>query len=244
MNRSIRKSRKVRDLPLTVVPIRVTPGRSCGLVYVAYGPKAVKGVSESIVSARKFHPGLAAAVVSDRSIPGVSVTLVNQPDTGDLIYEYKTLVYELSPFDLTLFLDADTQVVGSLQAGFTALDKGWDLAAALDLHPVIGEIDYTFPDDKAATLNCIGVPDYPHVNSGMLFFRKSVECEEAFKQWNREWARFKYRDQAAFQRAVFLSDATMYILGWQWNTHKQRFAKHIYHNHHSVDRTWQGVIAK
>jgi hypothetical protein len=211
--------------------------RPYGIIYVAYGDKAKTACRAGLESAKTRHPGIQVAVISDVPVPGADAKII-RPEMDIGAREYKTQVYQYSPFEYTLYLDADTLVVGSLQAGFSALEVGWDMVAALDFRPTVGLVDHLPPDDKQATLETVGTREYPHYNAGLIYFRKSPEVEEFYQLWHEEWLKFSYRDQGAFIRALHRSRVKLWTFAWQWNTHREIRAKHIFHNHHQVDRTW------
>ena len=222
-------------------PLKILSYLNGGVIYVAYGQPAKAACQASIASLKRMHPsGLQVAVISDTPIPGADTQIV-RPELDIGAREYKTQAYQYSPYDHTLYLDADTLVVGSLAAGFSALAAGWDIVAALDYRQTVGRVDHLPQDDIDATIAITGTGEYPHINTGMLFFRKSTETEELFNLWHSEWLNFKYRDQGAFVRALHQSNVKLWTLAWQWNTHRQERALHVFHNHHQVDRTWKGL---
>lgn len=241
MNKSIRPDTRFKPKPIPPVPVVIQPaaiGRKFGIIYVAYGDLAKKSCELSLKSAKKMHPGVPVAVISDIHIPGADVDVIQSEGTKGA-REYKTQTYHYTPFEYTLYLDADTLVVGSLAAGFVALQAGWDIAAALDYRQSLGRVDHLPENDKQATIERIGTGEFPHYNTGMLFYRKSPETERLFDLWFSEWGKFKYRDQGAFIRAFHQSDAKLWTLAWQWNTHRPEKATHLFHNHHAVDRELQ-----
>lgn len=215
---------------------------SSGVVYIAFGKLAIQACRTSLQSLRKIHPqGLKVATISEQPIEGADIHIQQQEkDIG--AREFKTYLYQYTPFEWTLYLDADTVVVGPLGAGFYALEKGWHMAAALDYRPTVSQIDHIPAEDVQATMQTLGTGDYPHLNTGMLFFRKCWEVNKFYDAWYQEWQKFHYRDQAAFVRALHQSDVKLWVLPWQWNTHRRDKALHILHEHHAVDRTWRGGL--
>ena len=235
MLKSIRKDPTRKPQPEPPKPKPITAPRSAGAVYVAYGDLARKAAQGSLKSLKSIHPGFQVAVISDKPLAGADIQ-ITEPELDQGAREYKTQVYLYSPFEYTLYLDADTVVVGSLQAGFDVLAHGWDVAMAMDYRPTVGKIDHIPANDVKATVDAVGTGEYPHYNTGMLFFAKSPEAEELFCLWHEEWEMFHYRDQGAFVRAFHRSAARLWVLSWQWNTHRRERSTHIWHNHHSVDR--------
>ena len=239
MNRSIRRNSGSMAKFIPPNPSGLRADKSLGIIYVAYGDLAIKGCQASMLSAKHQHPGVQVAVVSDREVQGADFKIV-QPSLDIGAREYKTNVYQYSPFDYTLFLDADTLVVGSLQAGFSTLVQGWDVVMALDYRQTLSRIDHIPPADVNDAIALVGTGEYPHYNAGMIFWRKGEAVERMYQLWHEEWSRFRFRDQAALVRAIYRSRVKLWTVSWQWNTHREEKAKHVFHNHHSVDRQWQG----
>ncbi len=77
---------------------------SCGVLYIVWGEDGERFLKRSTSSLEASNPGLTYRVV--RLTVG---TLLDKARMG-----------ELSPFDLTVFLDADTVVLGDLEFGFAA----------------------------------------------------------------------------------------------------------------------------
>ena len=214
--------------------ISASPG-TYGALYVAFGRAAREECERSIAGLRTLYPDMPVAVVSDRMLEAADQTIL-QPDTEATAREYKTRAVEFAPWEYTLFLDADTRIVGDLQGGFTALAAGWDMAAAVDYRPTLADVDHIWGESLNATIAEVGTPHALHYNSGVLFFRKSRETMAFYKLWHKEWRRWAFRDQAAFLRALHKSKLKLWTLGPQWNTHVKEDAKHVWHIHHVAAR--------
>lgn len=158
----------------------------CGVVYVAYGEAAS---AKSIRSLKEVHPELRTAVIRKMDISH-------------------------SPYEYTLILDADTEVVGSLNGGFDALQAGWDLALALDA----GE---TVKSGQA-----FGSKEYPCYAPGMVFLRKSPATVEFNKIWLDEQKRRPGCE--ALVRAVYRSNVRVWVLSRSWVHTKRDEAKHVW----------------
>lgn len=98
--------------------IRVSGGKSFGVFYIPRTKREREMCAASIRTVKQRHPGLRVAVASPVPVQG-----------ADTMVEDGCI-----PFDLTLYLAPDTQVVGDLRAGFQALDRGWDVCAAINSH--------------------------------------------------------------------------------------------------------------
>ena len=176
-----------------------------GVLYMVWGEKP-KGVLErAIASLHEHHPDM-------------PVEVVGLPDDTDPIRGLleKARMQALSPFDSTLFLDADTVVLGRLDFGFEKGER-FGLACCICECPwarryggISGElIEY---------------------NTGVMFF--TDHAKPLFEAWERQVAtvdsslRFNmgdgerlmpFNDQAGFAAAVEETGANPFILPLNWN---------------------------
>lgn len=214
--------------------------RSCGVIYVAFGDRAIDCCKKSIETLRQMHGDLLnVAVISDRVLAEADIPIVRK-DVSSLAREYKTRVYWYSPFQYTLYLDADTEIVGDVACGFHSLLNGWDMAAAFDFRETLADIDHLQPEDKEFTIGHVGAQYATHYNTGVLFFRKNEAVRDLFLLWHSEWRRFRHYDQGAFVRAIHGSQVKVWTLAPEWNTHIKKLARRIWHKHHHADRTRVG----
>lgn len=134
-----------------------------------------------------------------------------QPPTGQRgdNYRAKTFMDGLSPFDETVFLDADTVVRGSLDPLFTPEPFGVTLTAFSDWKSngrkipgrIKGWTDVA-ADDVAEMLS----KPYPAINTGVLSWRKSEEANKFFRAWQELCAR----------KNVFINDEiTAQLIFWR-----------------------------
>ena len=83
-----------------------------GVVYIVWGKGKSKRIDEglrrSIQSVYKVHPG-------------IGITVRELPDGANLLDKAK--MYDLSPYDQTVYLDADTEVLDKLDFGFDMADR-------------------------------------------------------------------------------------------------------------------------
>jgi hypothetical protein len=130
----------------------------------------------------------------------------------------KAAMAKLSPFENTLYLDADTIVMGPL-------DYGFEKAEQFGLACCICECPWA---QRYTGLNSMdGLVEY---NTGVLFFTRTAQ--PAFYMWE-QLARvvdssFRYlkdndvkimdhNDQAAFARAIDLTGSNPFVLPLNWN---------------------------
>ena len=209
-----------------------------GILYVAYGEKARASCARSIQTARVFLPQIPVAVVSDTLLKDVECIHVYRPEADPGARTWKTQIYALSPFDETLFLDADTEVVSSPLAGFGLL-RFVDVVLSLDCDRRVGERHNAQhdPEERAATLREVGLDgDLLYYNSGVIFFKRSVRALALFSAWYEEWQRWRKHDQLALARAFYRCPTRVATLREVWNTHHKKEAVFVWHNHRSVSR--------
>jgi hypothetical protein len=135
---------------------------------------------------------------------------------GKLARRAKVRLDELSPFELTLYLDADTRAQGDLAAGFEMLEDGWDLVICASEHQGEECMWHVGEGERRATLEELGYEPM-QLQAGMFFFRKSEGMRRLFEAWREEWGRWMDQDQAALLRALARAPMRTWILGRPWN---------------------------
>jgi len=172
-----------------------------GALYIVWGDDQESLLKRSLASLRAVHPDLP-----------VHVARLDEP--ASLLS--KSQMCELSPFDETVFLDADTVVLGDLSFGF-------DMAQRHGLACCVCECPW------ARRYPSIG-GDVVEYNTGVIFFTKAAA--PIFLQWGRwndvidssiTWTdggikkRMPYNDQAGFARAVSSLECNPFVLPMNWN---------------------------
>jgi len=174
---------------------------------MVWGDRAEQALKRSVTSLKEVHPELPHEVV--RLPPGTD--------------EYKGLLEKarmmtLTPFEETLFLDADTLVLDRLDFGFAqALRFG--LACCINEAP------------WARRYRGIAKDDTVEYNTGVLFFTRAAQW--VFDRWLELTPRIDstidfvgpqgqplhmpYADQGAFAKAVAEWDKTPFVLPLNWN---------------------------
>jgi hypothetical protein len=181
---------------------------SVGVVYVGWdlrgNDRMLQALDRSVKSLYRFHDGIPVKVVE---LP-----------TGSTLLD-KASMFDLSPFDLTLFLDMDTVVMD-------ALDYGFAMAHRHHLACCVCEAPYARRFARAAQ------GDLVEYNTGVLFFDRSPECRSLFKAWERlnrevdssldfvldgQVKRMPLNDQAGFALAVDEVKMCPFVLPNNWN---------------------------
>ncbi len=131
-----------------------------GVLYLIWGRKGKPEVNDclmrSIQSVSKHHPGMKVKI--------------EEVANGTLLD--KARMYDLSPYDETLYLDCDTVVLGDLAFGF-------EKASRHGLACAVNEAPWARRYQKAITGDVI------EYNTGVLFFSKSERTGLLFDAWKR-----------------------------------------------------------
>lgn len=166
-----------------------------GVVYMIWGEDHKPDLEKSIESLKKYNPTLDYTVI-----------YMGNFNQHDMIR--KIDVYEKSPYDSTLFLDADTYVLGDLTFGFEQAER----------HGMAICLERTAWAQRWVKF----VPQYmvgeiPEYNTGVMFFVKNRQVAKIFETWKGEAMRLKHNfgctwNQPSFATALYDSDFNPYVL--------------------------------
>ena len=207
-----------------------------GVLYIVWGTKADPVLQRSIDSLHRWHPELPVHV--ERL----------QVDDDWRAYNLKATMMEISPFEETLFLDADTVVLDDLSAAF-------DKAASHGLACTIADCPTTRRYLHDPQLKGRDITEY---NTGVLFFTE--KARPVFDRWRDLVSTVDSRipvplpdgargvqpvaDQASFALAVEQLDFNPHVLPVTWNFRPERqrgfFGPlHIWHGYQDV---WSWIL--
>jgi hypothetical protein len=177
-----------------------------GILYMVWpGERVEAALERSIASVKSVHPELPVTVIQADTEPGTRGLLA------------KSRMAEHSPYDATLFLDADTIVLGDLSFGFEQAERH-SLACCICECPWAR---------RYGGLRSRG--DIIEYNTGVMFFTKSAA--PLFDEWSRRGGmdssiRFNtaegekvmpVNDQGSFAAAVDALGFNPCILPLNWN---------------------------
>jgi hypothetical protein len=186
-----------------------------GVVIVAYGNAAVVVAREAVKSIQALTPGLPIGVISDVPIEG-AIPLPFKDDPGYGARWAKLNADLISPFEHTLYLDADTRAYRSIDTGFDILDGGWDMALACSERQWADTLGHLPSEDRAYTLGTVGIRPV-NLQAGVIFFKKNKAVADLFEAWRQEWRQFRRLDQGALLRALQRQPVKVWLLGRPWN---------------------------
>ncbi|HET6565521.1 MAG TPA: hypothetical protein VFG52_08925 [Xanthomonadales bacterium] len=177
-----------------------------GIISIIWGNSANLPLDRLLASTRKHHPELPHQIIE------VSTEL-----TGSHAFQEKSRMLDHSPFEETLYLDADTIVLGKLNFGFEQA-IAYGLAMTLCENPWARRYPKIFAGDEV------------EYNTGVVFFtRQHAALFEAWKQNARELdselvfvkagvpVSMASNDQGTFAAAVRNLGINPFILPANWN---------------------------
>jgi hypothetical protein len=163
-----------------------------GFLYVALGRPYLEAAEISARSVRTVMPRSRIAIATDQPSPAGFDTVVPLDESDG--YRAKVLGMSATPFERTVFLDADTYAAADLTELFRVLDA-FDLAVAHAPHRVALPLD--------------DVPEsFPELNTGVIAFERTGAVEQFLRAWLEEYDRLlplqpRSKDQPAFRRALY-----------------------------------------
>ncbi|WP_068956860.1 glycosyltransferase [Pararhizobium polonicum] len=187
-----------------------------GIIYVAFGQKYVDEALFSASSVKRHSPSLGITIFTDLPVAHAvfdSVVLIKPTHKFakvDFIPD--------SPYDYTLFLDSDTEVVRDITDMFDILDR-FDMAAVHDHARKSSRWSNKIPDYAAIPYG------FSEFNTGVLLYRKSEKMQAFFESWRTHfYANMEGslgQDQPSFRIAVWHSDVRMHTLPFEFNVRNE-----------------------
>jgi hypothetical protein len=185
-----------------------------GVCYVAIGPKAERACARAIEHLHK-HADLDVSTMDLWR----AQDLQNNPPGMDSVQMSRWAKVNLdlwSPYDETLYLDADTQVLGGdIDVGWDILADGWDIVIVPSEKQGPQWLRHCGEKDRAVTLSEVGAS--VQLQAGVFWFRKSEAVARLFAAWREEWLRFKNQDQGALLRALYRVPVRIWLIGHPFN---------------------------
>lgn len=185
---------------------------SAGVVYVVYGNKA-KAEAERSIQALRTHCDLPVSVIGER-IQGTDRIAFPPHDAGGRWA--KVNLDKLTPYDLTLYLDADTRPLVDIRKGFEMLRAGWELVLTPSGNQDGEAFWHVSEEERRTTYEELGYVPL-QLQAGVMFLRACEAISKLFGAWRSEWLRWSGQDQAALVRALAKSPVRVWLLGRPWN---------------------------
>jgi Glycosyl transferase family 8 len=180
----------------------------CATTQIAYLESALI----SAIALRSLEPTLPITIISDQPLlnllpldkHGITPRFLGSGEMGDrdafFSRAIKTQLFSYSPYQETVFLDADILPLKPLTPIWDYLNQG-DWAMVLDRNPTVGDCDHIALPEKTYTLQSLPETT-PHFNSGVMVWRANAATQTLFQHWHTEWQHFQKQDQLALVRAI------------------------------------------
>ena len=192
-----------------------------GVLYIVTGDNYLNAAIKSARSVRKYAPELGIHLFTgDVNYPRLlenksifdSIEKIEKPHRRSKV-EY----LNKSPFERTLYLDSDTEVVAPIFDLFEVLDA-FDLAlchAHVRNHPrTLMTWKQEFPRS------------FPQFNGGVILYKCNPKTTDFFEQWATAFEQAGFaQDQVTLRETLWNSDLRMYTLPPEYNV---RFWKYLY----------------
>jgi hypothetical protein len=206
-----------------------------GILYITFkrNPKAHRynELKHSVASLKKMHPKLRVGLFTNKDpkfdlIDDVRIIDIKSDRVKqDYLYE--------SPYDNTLYMDCDTEIVGPIDDIFNLMGR-FDIAAVQDQIRKDPKKSERYPDYA-------NIPDgFPEYAGGVILFRKCEKVENFFGVWRknfRKWYQLtkEVRDQPSFRVSLWqCSDLRLHTLPPEFNHRtkkKHNIVTRIDHRH-------------
>jgi hypothetical protein len=204
-------------------------GHTIGMVYLAFGSSSAKGALVSYQSLLQLGVKIPVINIGTVSMPDIPLLPWNgrspwHPEEGEGKFyagEIKPFLCDLSPFDYTLYIDADTEFYGSPIPGFERLAE-FDILGRE--HEIKIRTALSWKESWWSRRGIFNTIEYlgeraPLFNTGVMFFRKTPDVRELFQDWYFEWLKYPVWDeQLALMRAIATHpEIKKGLLTVQWN---------------------------
>jgi hypothetical protein len=169
----------------------------------------------SAASLKRVMPDLPITVFSQFPIESSDFERVIRVEGSQDAFYDKTLFFQQTPYERTIFIDADIYVAEPVPELFTILDH-FDFAAT---HEEYLNTDwwnrYPRPDIP---------PSFPEFNTGILAYRRSPQMDSVLKDWSALYQSFlekhpgqEINDQPFFRAAVYSNEVRIATLTREYN---------------------------
>ncbi len=192
------------------------------MLYIAYGRRHLDEAVHSCRSLKRVHPEMMIHLVTSEAdlaerggeLRGLFGSCSVHPDIRRTFRD-KIVGMQQTPFERTLYLDSDTELLERVDDMFDILGK-FEFAYCRDT------VRYAMPAPQVPAI-------FSEPNGGVLAYRKCAAGDELLARWlkinDEEEAAYKklhgpeavYVDQGALRMALYESDIRQYVFGSEYN---------------------------
>lgn len=192
---------------------------SQGVIFVATGKKFIEMAMRSAWSIRKHNPNMKIHLFADWKKHGFEFEADSNPFSSvdiveDVHSRAKVDFIGKSPFERTLYLDADTRVITNISGIFKLLDR-FDIALA---HAVQREARlHEWREEIPAS--------FPQFNSGVFLYKRSDKVNRLLHDWQDAFYKANFLDdQLTLRELLWISDLRIATLPPEYNI---RYLKYV-----------------
>ncbi|MGR3511091.1 MAG: putative nucleotide-diphospho-sugar transferase [Sulfitobacter sp.] len=190
-----------------------------GVVFVATGAKYIACAEAAARSVRRHMPEVPIALFTNAGQLGVTLSEVFDPviELESVHHRSKVDCLMNSPFEKTLFLDADIRVLEDVGELFNLLER-FDMAMA---HAHARNRDAT----RAVWTKAL--PDsFPQLNTGVVAVRRNAKTQALLQDWSDSYKTAGFRkDQVTLRELLWASDLRLATLPPEYNI---RYPKNLW----------------
>lgn len=191
-----------------------------GIYCVAFGEPARACAHRMMTTVRQHMPEIPIAMAGAHPL-GLEDVFIEVEDSDIGGRRAKLRAYELSPWETTLYLDVDTEVVsGDARFFFELIEDGWEFVIAKDPHLMDTMHSFRRPNNLVElreTAEEIHTLHTLQINGGVWAFGRNERVQAFFERWQAEYERHVQRDQGALIRALYADPLKVFYLGNEWN---------------------------
>lgn len=213
---------------------------------MAYGAPALREVGHSLLRLKKMAPDLPVALICDEPTPYTGIKQIYLKDRSYGARWAKLNLDTLTPFERTLYLDADTRVMSrDIVQGFEILKEGWDLVIVPSQNQGKDLFSHLDRTEREETLASLWNPRPLQLQAGVMWFNLTTETlgspsasgtpgtskervHKFFELWRAEWEKYERHDQAALIRALEESSLRIWLLGHEYNSRHGKVIEHLF----------------
>lgn len=191
-----------------------------GILYIAFGGRCLQEAIYSVKSLKKVHPDIHTTLFTERQ----SQTTFTNFDIVKFInpksIRIKQYYLSSTPYKKTLYLDADTAIIGDVSNVFDLLER-FDIAATQDHIRIV-------PERNVLWGKYAKIPEsFPEYGGGVILFKMNDTVRAFFDKWvslYEEWCTLsgKINDQPSFRVALWeTSNLKLHTLPPEYNIRTQ-----------------------
>ena len=195
------------------------PRLMSGIVFVATSARYIACADNAARSVRQHMPDVPIALFTDAGQLGISVSEVFDPviELESVHHRSKVDCLMNSPFERTVFLDADVRVLEDVSDLFDLLER-FDMAMA-----------HAHARNRNATraVWTLELPDaYPQFNTGVIAVRRNPHTQSLLQDWSDSYKAAGFRkDQVTLRELLWRSDLRLATLPPEYNI---RYPKNLW----------------